>query len=678
MGKNNTGTRVRSELSLHFPAGISLAFVLLGHLACSSGGGGGLSDGRLLDILTVLEDVDARVEQLLIQNPSPSKEDLLQAVREVPGVGKSGLAIGPSAAVWLELGQGGPLQYVMMDPYPEMLPAVPVPPRPQAPAPAPGQGDGKRYGYFSASYPSATSTQIISLLNEKKYERIMATVADLQTLRNLGRLKVLYYTAHSLSPDQLPDPDYHGPIRYGIQTQEALPPHPKTNFSPNFYPPATRDDIAANRVGFFSFCNEQTKLCKDVWFFNDLFVERYISFGDDSLFFLDSCSSAAPEAAEMQRALFGNNLSVFVGWSEPVWVQRGWEIANIFFDRWLGTNHVEPVPDPPQRPFDAESVRAELEKEGNDTAPAKGFNAKLTILPRPGGGKVAGAPSIQLIQVKEKDKEMKIGGIFGKDPGSDRRKVKLAGQALEVKEWKEEEITCTLPKSSGGSQVDVEIIADDHEGNKVQITEWTVKFTHEGHSEFKDKDTGEVFASSDGKYTFDVKFRADVHEYREEAGQEPMNKVIVPFEIEDDGSMSWSGTARFQDQTQPFSGTTSNLYDIDYTSPDWPGNLPQDTDLLAGEGYIDMNTKKLYLFLVGVGDDSGSGTYNLGTQTDCQYEHDQYTNRVYLVFNLDENFEIENNSCTDQITDQDGQFTYNGTRSWEFTTRSPPDKEAAR
>lgn len=169
-------------------------------------------------------------------------------------------------------------------------------------------------------------------------------------------------------------------------------------------------------------------MCKDVWFFNDLFAERYMSFGDDSLFFLDSCSSTAPVAANMHNALFGNNLAVFVGWSEPVWVQGGWEIASLFFDRWLGANHMPPVPDPPQRPFDAESVRAELEKLGKDTAPAKGFNAKLTVLPRPGGSKVAGAPSIELIQVKEKDEELKIGGIFGKDPGSDRRKVKLAGE----------------------------------------------------------------------------------------------------------------------------------------------------------------------------------------------------------------------------------------------------------
>lgn len=49
-----------------------------------------------------------------------------------------------------------------------------------------------------------------------------------------------------------------------------------------------------------------------------------------------------------------------------------------------------------------------------------------------------------------------------------------------------------------------------------------------------------------------------------------------------------------------------------------------------------------------------------------------------MIFDQDENFEIENGSCTDQITDQQGGYTYNGTRSWEFTTRSPPDKDAAR
>ncbi|NMB75496.1 MAG: hypothetical protein GYA21_10260 [Myxococcales bacterium] len=629
------------------------------------------SDEELTAILDMASEVRARVEALLASNANPTSDQLLQVIRDVPGVSASGTGEGAHASAWVELGSGKPIQWVMMDPQPNLV--QPPPQAMPAPLPPPGQGNGKNYAFFNIAYASSVNSTLSSMLSNKGYVRTGGTTGTYNELRSLGTLKVLYISSHSTIPT-------HGPAVFSVMLADKLPPHEKGKLNTGAWPDAIRMDLHEGRLGFWTLCSPKQPICNDTLFFNDKFAGAYFSFEDDSLFFLDSCHSGSPSAEDFRNTLmfWGPKLTVYLGWSWEVTWPDGWYAANLFFDRWLGANQQQPVPDPPQRAFDAKSVLAEMtEKNLNRVIGEDGKISYLKVFPE---SKInfAGAPSIQLIQVKEKDQEMKIGGIFGKDPGSDRRKVKLAGQALEVKEWKEEEITCTLPKSSGGSQVDVEISADDHEGNKVQITEWTVKFKHEGHSEMKDTDTGEVFASSDGTYTFDVKFRADVHEYREEAGQEPMNKVIVPFEIEDDGSMSWSGTARFKDQTEPFSGTTSNLYDIDYTDPAWPGNLPADTDLLAGEGYIDMNTRKLYLFLVGVGDDSGSGTYNLGPQTDCQYEHDQYTNRVYLVFNLDENFEIENNSCTDQITDQDGQFTYSGTRSWEFTTRSPPDKDAAR
>lgn len=629
------------------------------------------SDEELIDILDTAVEVRARVEALLASNPNPTSEQLLQTIKDVPGVSASGVGEGSHASAWVELGSGRPIQWVMMDPQPNL-----VQPPPQAlPSllPPPGPGNGKNYAFFNIAYANGVNSTLSGMLSNKGYVRTGGTTGTYDEMRSLGILKVLYISSHSTIPT-------HGPAVFSVQLADKLPPHERGKLNTDAWSKDIRADLHEGRLGFWVTCIPNQPTCKDTLFFNDKFVAAYFSFEDDSLFFLDSCHSGSPSAEGFRGALMGgsSNLSVFLGWSWEVTWPDGWYAANVFFDRWLGANQQQPVLDPPQRAFDAKNVLAEMTKKNlNRVIGEDGKISYLKVFPE-SDIKFAGAPSIQLIQVKEKDKEMKIGGIFGKDPGSDRRKVKLAGQALEVKSWKEDEITCTLPKSSGGSQVDVEITADDHEGNKVQVTEWTVKFTHEGHSEFKDKDTGEVFASSDGKYTFDVKFRGDVHDYREEAGQEPMNKVIVPFEVEDDANMSWSGTARFQDQTQPFSGTTTNLYDIDYTDPSWPGNLPADTDLLAGEGYIDMNTRKLYLFLVGVGDDSGSGTYNLGTQTDCRYEHDQYTNRVYLVFDLDENFEIENGSCTDQITDQEGQFTYSGTRSWEFTTRSPPDKDAAR
>jgi hypothetical protein len=193
--------------------------------------------------------------------------------------------------------------------------------------------------------------------------------------------------------------------------------------------------------------------------------------------------------------------------------------------------------------------------------------------------------------------------------------------------------------------------------------EWSGTFTMAGSATIPDVGT------SQGTTTFTIRFQADLNE-PESQGGDP-TKALIPFDLESDASMTWSGTATAVGKSQPFSGSTSNLITPNYSNPEWPLSLP-DGDCLAGEGYVDWSAKKLYLFLLGIGDQTGYGTFNLSPNTTCNYYHDQATNRVYLIFPLDDEFKISDGSCWDKVsadTGGEGAMTIQSSRSWHFETK---------
>jgi hypothetical protein len=196
---------------------------------------------------------------------------------------------------------------------------------------------------------------------------------------------------------------------------------------------------------------------------------------------------------------------------------------------------------------------------------------------------------------------------------------------------------------------------------KAPKIEWSGTFTMAGSSNIQD------VGSSQGTTTFTIRFQADLNQPGSEAGEH----IKVPFELESDAAMSWSGTATALGISKPYSGSTSNLITLNYANPEWVLSLPEG-DSLAGEGYVDLTEKKLYLFLLGIGDQTGYGTFNLSPNTSCSYYHDQATNRVYLVFPLDDEYRIADGACSDNVTADtggEGSMTIQSTRSWQFETR---------
>jgi hypothetical protein len=193
--------------------------------------------------------------------------------------------------------------------------------------------------------------------------------------------------------------------------------------------------------------------------------------------------------------------------------------------------------------------------------------------------------------------------------------------------------------------------------------EWAGTFTMAGSATIKDVGT------SQGTTIFTIRFQADLNEPKSEGGDP---KALIPFDLESDASMSWSGKATALGNSQSFSGSTSNIITPNYANPEWVSALP-DGDCLAGEGYVDWSEKKLYLFLLGIGDQTGYGTFNISPNTTCNYYHDLATNRVYLVFPLDEEYKIADGSCSDRIS---GEMAVQSTRSWHFETQFVSEAQA--
>jgi hypothetical protein len=231
------------------------------------------------------------------------------------------------------------------------------------------------------------------------------------------------------------------------------------------------------------------------------FVGTYMKFSDDSLAFIDACSSSNPD---LEQGLRKANISVFFGWSAPV---APLDRPNYFFDRMLGINGAYEgfeKPEPPNRPFDLASVMKMMDAAGSSSVvSSKGSVAKLD------GWRVRGSfmilrPTIERLVVHEDDNELEILGMFGSEEG----KVTIDAKDVLVKEWKSEKIRVSLPGADewGGSG-DVVVEVRDHESNTVPLTLWHVKFTY--------TEGPEQTINAYQRLYLDIYWRADVHRYRD-------------------------------------------------------------------------------------------------------------------------------------------------------------------
>jgi hypothetical protein len=193
---------------------------------------------------------------------------------------------------------------------------------------------------------------------------------------------------------------------------------------------------------------------------------------------------------------------------------------------------------------------------------------------------------------------------------------------------------------------------------------WYLELTHVAKTVLPD-DVG----NGEGEASFFLDIRVDPSA-ASGAGTKA-NPATAPLVFERT-SFIWSGKAHALGVSRPFSGSLSELSTLDYSNPLWMLQLPS-TDFMAADGWLDLTNRKLYLFIAAAGDDSGTGTFNLGPKTDCTFHRAKRTYKVYLVFDVAEDWTIRPGYCEDKIpyesSSGNGILT-RGIRTWTWDLES--------
>ena len=96
--------------------------------------------------------------------------------------------------------------------------------------------------------------------------------------------------------------------------------------------------------------------------FTGLFVAKYMSFTENSILYMDACSSSSEGASTFKQLTMGkakNNTTTYIGWTALSDQGSGFPTSRFIFDRLLGSPVYMPE-SPGQRPFDLDPIFVEL------------------------------------------------------------------------------------------------------------------------------------------------------------------------------------------------------------------------------------------------------------------------------------------------------------------------------
>jgi hypothetical protein len=242
------------------------------------------------------------------------------------------------------------------------------------------------------------------------------------------------------------------------------------------------------------------------WYgFTYAFAEKYWgSFGSNAVVFINACNSGkdTPSTNAFKAICLSKGANVVFGWSQAAAQASALSAARYLVDRCVGANKYN-AEYPAQRPFPWDAVLQWMQSKGYET----GSNGEhLFAYPKPGLPAALLAPSIRLLEVDEFSGEMKLKGAFGSDQGE----VTVDGSPVAVKNWGQEEITCTLPKAASG---DVLVKVRSLKSNPRPLTEWSLPLNYTwtmpgGYIKFT---TG----------TANIRYRMDVSGFRKKPGESP-------------------------------------------------------------------------------------------------------------------------------------------------------------
>lgn len=501
------------------------------------GSSGGPTSGPVSDEtrMASLDQISNAVEQAVENDASDAA--LASMIRNAPGIADSGAS--PGGTVWARFADGRLVIVSAPNDWNGPAPAL-VPPAAKR---AIGRGiPQSRFAYvFDAfdddpNFPSAASSVRDSLQaggyniaspNEPKN----ATVDNLLQVKNAA---AFYICTHGGAVTSLPNSSLG-------EFTSVMTTTPVTKENDAKY----RDDLQSDALNYMiqrprKNGGVKVSVAKHYCFTRN-FVLKHMTFANDSVAAVDSCNSF--RLSDMAEALETKGAATVFGWSNTVRAGDSKAAFEYLFDRVTGRNGVDPAEDGgPQRPFDYVGVWHEMgpkhlnEFVGKDGAPTD----LLTNEDAQGGLN----PSIQSIGVEESLSQITLEGDFPHEPGT----VQINGHNLEVVRWEPNSVVAKIPATGADSSGDVQVFYLGRKSNVVTITEWN------GDIEYTYQDVGSLKEIVRAH----VRFRADAHRFRMEAGG-PLHPPISTFASAADsvGSYETSGTYSDDFETVTWSGSTS-------------------------------------------------------------------------------------------------------------------------
>lgn len=296
----------------------------------------------------------------------------------------------------------------------------------------------------------------------------------------------------------------------------------------------------------------QPQLHKSVYAVTDRAIQDW-RFADGALVVLNACTST-----ELEETIFGTgNVGAFAGWTSPVAIVGAPTVLELFFDRLLGRNEKPPDEFPDLRPFDAGSVFTYMEGLTKITDPVN-KKAKLKVTDRFGTILV---PSIKSMEVKEPTNELFIEGLFGQREG----KIVIGETELDSSSWSPEVVAAKIEDTGPTSAGVVTVEVDGRKSNPVPLTEWrgTIGYSTELDIPTKGLKT---------RVEFDVHLRADVHMYREDPGDQPLERRIEISTV-GDSTAPWSADGSGTVDGVTFTLRGSGELQVEENQPDHDGAL---------------------------------------------------------------------------------------------------------
>lgn len=262
------------------------------------------------------------------------------------------------------------------------------------------------------------------------------------------------------------------------------------------------------------------------------FVEKYMSFGQNAVVFINACWSGFTGvdqgAQAFMFACFKKGAGTYLGWTNKVATPISEQAPLYFVDRLCGANDTDPE-DPKQRPFFVDEIVANMKSKGLANSGA----AELIVKNRVANTTIGVRPTIESLMMLEQTSQLAIFGQFGPAAGD----VFVGGQPATNVIWGPKEIICDIPKTGAGSYGEVMVKAHGKESNKRMLTLWSGPFSYTETSEGSLKKTA----------TGSLKFRADFAKIRKRPGAVPNRKNPVPIFLMDQSTLTWQASGEHRD-----------------------------------------------------------------------------------------------------------------------------------